>query len=55
MKTKTFSKKLVLKKDTIADLNTDELKVAHGGGTIFLCTMFPCRTIDPPSKCSPCG
>jgi hypothetical protein len=53
MKTKTFSKKLVLKKDTIADLNTDELKAAHGGKSVF-CTMFPCRTIDFPSICYPC-
>jgi len=31
MKTKKFSKKLTLNKKTVADLNSKEMKDAHGG------------------------
>jgi len=55
MKTKTFSKKLMLKRDTIAHLNTDEMKSARGGTTIFPCwTQDVCRTIGMPSVCEEC-
>ncbi len=33
MKTKTFDKKLVLNKNTIADLDTGEMNDVFGGGT----------------------
>ena len=35
MKTKTFAKKLVLSKETVADLNGYEMKVVYGGATNY--------------------
>jgi hypothetical protein len=41
MKTKKFDKKLVLSKETVADLNGNEMKVVYGGN----------RTEWPFSRC----
>jgi len=38
MKSKTFSKRLELKKDTVSRLNIDELKAAQGGATFVICS-----------------
>ena len=35
MKTKTFAKKLVLSKETVADLNDKEMRALYGGATDY--------------------
>jgi hypothetical protein len=56
MKTKKFSKKLVLNKKTVANLENGEMKKVQGGKTVVSC---PCpRTEFCPTWifaiCSPC-
>lgn len=50
MKTKTFNKRLVLKKKTVAHLNNKEMKGLHGGVGVTRpthCYMMTCyKTCD---------
>ncbi len=52
MKTKNFSKKLELKKDTISKLNTDELKAVYGGHSNQMTNCAFCSKL--PSLCLAC-
>ena len=50
MKSKRFQKKLVLKKRTIADLNTGEMRFAVGGGFTDAVTCIACATEECPQN-----
>ena len=50
MKTKKFSKKLVLKKESIANLNANEMKVVQGRGTYETYTGC-CACLSTPDPC----
>lgn len=57
MKTKKFSKKLTLKKDTIADLGNEKLNDARGGVNTMPqpCVSYPlCIASDPPRLTCDC-
>ncbi len=41
MKTRKFDKKLALNKETVANLNKDEMKNAHGGKPFTRETLCP--------------
>lgn len=55
MKSKTFSKKLILNKKTVADLNDRGMKGLVGGGPGLLPTCLTCTdcspSYDPPRQC----
>ena len=57
MKTKSFNKKLNLTKQTVAHLNSIELKQAKGGATGDTCILsliVVCKTLDPINEiCNP--
>ena len=42
MKTKTFNKKLTLKKQTVSRLDQNEMKQLNGGGTGYPCATRTC-------------
>ena len=42
MKTKTFEKKLILNKKTVAHLDKDEMSVIYGGISTGIYTCYPC-------------
>jgi natural product precursor len=59
MKTKIFTKKLNLNKQTISNLKSDEMTKINGGGTRVTCTIMTCGHVtlceacssDPPTVC----
>jgi len=49
MKTKKFSKKLSLHKETVTQLAKEELELAKGGWSVYWSGCWscaPCRTVD---------
>jgi natural product precursor len=53
MKTKNFDKKLVLSKETVADLNVEEMQVVYGGATAVSVCQCPIGTTTFKSRCCP--
>jgi natural product precursor len=49
MKTKKFNKKLALNKQTISNINNDEMNVLRGGDSID--TLCPVKTCPPTRTC----
>lgn len=50
MKSKTFSKKLILNKKTVADLNNKGMKGLVGGGPGLLLTCLTCTDCSPSNE-----
>jgi len=47
MKTKGINQRLMLNRQTIANLDKDELDRVKGGTTIGMCTSWFCPTYEP--------
>ena len=47
MKTKGIIQKLMLNRQTVANLDKEELDVIRGGTTVGMCTSWYCPTYEP--------